>query len=288
MRSFFSSLPFVVAACALTTGSLVQAQPLKPSSKWHVDFADSQCVASRDYGTEGDPLFLVFKKPPIGDVLQIAIVRNGFVRTPDQLAGEVAFDNFPPIEASILEYGVRKLSQRAWMINLPTVDLAPLQKAMTIRIRSVPPNPKRGVRPTSGGPYSEQAFAMSETPTVLKLLDECADDLQKVWNVWDENRDSVTLKKGPVGDLQRLFGPSDYPPAAQRNDISGTTTMIMLIDELGKVGDCTVVRTSGAASIDAQSCAVVRERGKFRPAIGLDGKPAKSAVSRSITWRLEG
>ena len=45
--------------------------------------------------------------------------------------------------------------------------------------------------------------------------------------------------------------------------------MVILIDEFGKVADCTVTQTSGAASIDAQSCAVIRERGKFRPAIKL-------------------
>ena len=178
----------------ITFGSPAQAAtPIQPTSKWHVDFADSQCVASRDYGSPGNPVFLAFKKPPIGDVLQIAVVQNGSVREPDQIAGEVSFDNFPPIETSILEYGVRKLKQRAFMINLQTIDLAPMQRASTIRIRSLPPKPKRGVRLVTSGTYIDQSFAMSDTSTVIRLLSECADDLQKIWNVWDENRDSVTL-----------------------------------------------------------------------------------------------
>ena len=123
---------------------------------------------------------------------------------------------------------------------------------------------------------------------MLQLLDECAADPQKVWNVWDENRDSVTLKKGPEGNIQGLFRPSDYPPAALRKSLSGTPTLVLLIDEFGKVADCTITRTSGAAAIDAQSCAILSERAKFQPAIGLNGKPTKSAVSQSITWRLEG
>lgn len=286
---FARSISFLAAMSAVVAAQSVSAAPLQPTGKWHVDFADSQCVASRDYGAEGRPLFLVFKKPVIGDVLQIAVVQNGSVQEPTQLDGEVSFDNLPPIETSILEYGVRKLKQRALMINLQTVDLAPMVRTSSLRIRSLPQKPNRGIRmDLAARTQTDQTFAMRDTSTVIRLLNECADDLQKVWNVWDENRDSVTLRKGPAGRLDNLFSGKDYPAVAMRKNLMGTTTLVLLIDELGKVGDCTVTRTSGAASIDAQSCAIIRERGKFRPAIGLDGKPTKSSWKQSITWRLEG
>jgi len=32
----------------------------------------------------------------------------------------------------------------------------------------------------------------------------------------------------------------------------------------------------------------VKERAKFKPAVGLDGKPSKSSYSQRINWRLEG
>ena len=263
----------------------VASPPLRPTSKWHVDFADSQCIASRDYGTPGEPLFLVLKAPPVGDVVQIAVIRNGSLREPDQIAGEILFDEHSAIRTNFLEYGVKKLGQRALMMNLMTTDLSPMRKASTIRIRTRPEDPKHGLpKPRS---QTDLTFISSDVPQVMDLLKECAADLREVWNVWDENHDSVTLKKGPSGDIQRLFSGADYPAAAQMRDQSGTTTLEILIDETGKVADCTVTETSGAASIDAQSCAILRERGKFRPAIGLDGKPAKSAWSQSITWRLE-
>ena len=53
------------------------AEPLQPTAKWVVNFDAAQCVASRNYGTADKPLFLVLKAPPIGDVLQIGIIRNG-------------------------------------------------------------------------------------------------------------------------------------------------------------------------------------------------------------------
>lgn len=279
----------LVALAALASSTAASAAPeaaLQPTGKWVVNFADAQCVASRDYGALASPLVLVFKKPAIGDVLQIAVVQNGAMREPEQTDGEIAFDERTPIETSFLDYGVKKLKKRALMINLQTIDLGAMRQASTIRIHSRVKS-KQGNRPATPTPYTDLTFAISEMPTVLTLLDECADDLQKVWNVWDENRDSVTLKKGPSGQIQNLFSGSDYPLVAVRNDLSGTTTLVMLIDEFGKVADCTVTQTSGAASIDAQSCAIIRERGKFKPAIGLDGKPTKSSWRQSITWRLE-
>lgn len=284
-----------IIPCALWSAAVflsltpASAAPLIPTDKWHVDFADSQCVASRNYGSDANPIFLVLKKPALGDVLQIAVVRNGSFKQPDQFEGDVSFDEKAPIETSVLEYGVKKLRQQALMINLSTSDLSPMRHASSIRIRSqVGESKGGGPSVVRAGTGTDMAFALGEVRRVLDLLDECARDLQTVWNVWDENRDSVTLKKGPQGDLRNLFSGRDYPLAAMQKNQMGTASFVLLIDEAGKVQDCIVTRTSGVATIDAQSCAIVKERGKFRPAIGLDGKPAKSSISESITWRLEG
>ncbi len=264
------------------------AMPIQPIGKWLVNFDDEQCIASRDYGPTAAPLSLVFKKPAIGDVLQVAVVWDGTWKLPDQVEGEVAFDDGVPIRTNFLEFGVGKLRQRALMMNLLSIDLGPMAHSSTLQIRSKLEHLRRdGSRPVSVREV-ERTFAISEISTVLRLLDECAADLRDVWKVWDENHDSVTLKKGPSADLYGIFRASDYPPAAIREDMMGTTTLVVLIDEKGKVADCTVTQTSGAASIDAQSCAIIRTRAKYRPAIGLDGKPTKSSFSQSITWRLEG
>ena len=84
-----------------------------------------------------------------------------------------------------------------------------------------------------------------------------------------------------------LFSSDDYPGIAVFNDQMGAVSLVLLIDEQGKVADCTVTQTSGVAALDAQSCAVIKERGKFSPAIGQDGKPAKSSWLQRINWRLE-
>lgn len=281
------SRALALGVLAFSSAAYAPPGPKQPTGKWIVDFDDATCIASREYGTETDPIYLVLKAPPTGDVLQIAVSWKGSVREPTQLDGEVAFDAYPPIRTNLLEFDVEKLGQRALIVNLASVDVSPMRKSSSIRFRARGGTAKPGSRIEFGPVRTDIAFALTQTADVLKLLDECTDNLRNVWSIWADDRYSARLKQGPVGNIAGLFNSSDYPAIAALKDQAGTVALVVLVDENGNVADCTVAQTSGAASLDAQSCAVIKERGKFKPAIGLDGKPAKSAFVQRITWRLQ-
>ena len=278
-----------LASLFWTAAALAAPETRTPTAKWVVNFDDEQCVATRNYGTDEAPVFLVLKTPPVGNVLQIGVVRKGQRIDPRQVDGEVIFDSGSPIRTNLLEYGSTKLGQRALLVNLPAQKLAPLRTAKTMRILSrdsgVAP---RGTRLPEDASYSDASFALSQMPQLLKMMDTCVADLRKVWNVPDGSGTRPPALKEPArGDIAPLFSPDDYPDVAMRKDQMGTLRMVLLINEAGRVADCTVVETSGIASLDAQSCSVVKERARFKPAIGLDGKPTKTYHERGITWRLE-
>lgn len=259
----------------------------QPSSKWVVNFADAQCVATRNYGSEDQPIYLVLKAPPIGEVLQIGVVWKGSPRSAIQTGGEVVFDNGEPITTNLVEFGHKSLGQRALLVNLPTATLTPMRSATALRIRSrnSPPDPKLGTRLSTGGSSVDQTFVLTQMSSLLKMLDTCTADLRKVWNVYDSQTPGP-LKQPPSGDLRNLFRAEDYPGAALVNDQMGAVSLVLLIDERGRVADCTVTQTSGVAALDMQSCALIKERGRFAPAVGHDDKPAKSSWLQRITWRL--
>ena len=73
-----------------------------------------------------------------------------------------------------------------------------------------------------------------------------------------------------------------------RKDFSGTTSVLLLIDEKGAVKDCTLAESSGMAVIDFRTCALISYKGRFRPATDAEGKPIKSSWVKRINWRLEG
>jgi TonB family protein len=261
--------------------------PLQPTGKWVVNFADAQCVATRNYGTEADPLYLVLKAPAIGDTIQLGIVRKGGKLDANQLNGEIIFDETTTLRTSFLEFGVKSMNQRARFVNLAAKDVASLRQAKTIRIRIREKGIERlGTRLGMGLATGEEAFAVTSMPALLGTLGTCAADLRKIWKVWDDETGGSGLKEGPSANLAQLFSPEDYPGVAALRGQSGRVSLVILIDEQGKVADCTVIEPSGVAALDAQSCAVIKQGAKYKPAIGLDGKPSKSAAFQRITWRM--
>jgi TonB family protein len=279
-----------ILACAalLSTTGAAAAEPRQPTGKWIVNFADAQCVATRNYGSEADPLYLVLKAPATGGTLQVAVVRKSARDDATQYDGEVVFDETAAVRTSLIEFGNKKMGQRAMLANLSADKVAPIRKAKVIGIRVREEGISRlGTRLATNVRKAEESFAVTQMPELTAMLDTCAADLRKIWRVWNDEKGSDGLKEGPTGDLSKVFSGDDYPAIALVEGEMGSTAFVLLIDEQGKVADCTVTEPSGVASLDAQSCAIVKERAKFRPAIGLDGKPSKSSYSQRITWRLE-
>ncbi|NUT00446.1 MAG: energy transducer TonB [Sphingomonas sp.] len=284
---FHWPLALAALACSAAAGAAAPEPAMPPTSKWVVNFADAQCVATRNYGTEADPLYLVLKAPAIGDTIQLGFVRKGARLDANQVNGELIFDEASPLKASFLEFGVKSMGQRARFVNLAARDVPALRQAKTIRVRIREKGIERlGTRFGMGQASGEEAFAVTQMSALLATLGTCAADLRRIWRAWDDEKGGEGLKQGPSANLSQLFSGDDYPGVAALKGQQGRVSMVILVDEQGKVADCTVIDTSGVASLDAQSCSVIKLGAKYQPAIGLDGKPAKSAVFQRISWKM--
>lgn len=256
---------------AIATGSLAASQPRRPNGRWVVNFDDAQCVASRDYGKDADPLFLVVKSPPLGNVIQVGVIRPAKGGEAEQIDAQVTIDQRPPLRTSMLAFTAKKERRRAYWINLSVDEFAPAKTAKVIGIQA-----ERELR---------ERFAISAMEPLMKVMDECVADLRRVWNISQRDVAPSNLKTPVSGDLSGVLRSQDYPAVALARGQGGTVALALLLDETGRVADCSVVETSGVASLDSQSCALIKERARFTPAIGLDGKPAKSSFFQRITWR---
>lgn len=242
-----------------------------PTSKWNVDFADAQCVASRAYGTKEEPLHLVLKAPPVGGVMQIALMRQGRLAGAEQVEATIGIDERRPAKANMLMYTPKGSKYRIYLLNMPSADFSLVRDAKSLSIRSVGLNETLGV---------------SQMKPLLDVVDKCVTNLREVWNVTDPEGEQSPLAKRATANVSRFFSSSDYPAAAMRSNQSGTLRFAVLINESGRVADCTIIETSSVAVLDAQTCAIMMERGKFQPAEGKDGKPAKDGLIARITWKM--
>jgi TonB family protein len=244
-------------------------QMIQPTSKWTVNFDEAQCVASRNYGTPARPLYLMLKQPPVGDVMQLAMVEGGSASAPAQYEGKLTLGATQPIDVSVLRFQPKGAKMRTYLVNLSTDQFASAVRAPNVRLEV---------------PQLDRNVALADMAPLVKVMNDCVADLRKTWNIGDPRQERDGLDEGAKGDLRKLFRADDYPVDALMEDQSGTVTAALLIDERGKVADCSVVGTSGAAALDAQTCFVFKERARFKPAVGSDGKPRKDGYIQRITW----
>jgi hypothetical protein len=260
------------SALALVAGSPSQAAPAPhaPTGKWVVDFAESQCLASRNYGPPGQPLYLVLKPSPMGQVMQISIVRKAKGGDAIQVPATLRFDEQEPIKSSMLAFTSSKDGVRINLVNLPIEAFAPARQAKGVSVRSA-------------GELNE-SFALAQMAPLMAAIDRCVVSLQQHWNIGEANGAKLKERASSKANLATYVRNEDYPAVALQNREMGEVGFALLIDATGKIADCMVIATSGVASLDAQSCATMTSRAKFNPAIGTDGKPAKDALTARIRW----
>ena len=267
-------IPLIRVSVLLTSvlaSPAVAATPLQPTEKWRLNYEDAQCNAHRNYGTEKEPLYLAFKAPPVGSVVQLMVVQNGPRMNALQYNVQVKVGDRRALKTNMLVYRGKSGKFRTKLIILPRAEFEAFRDAASVEITGI------------GQDY---LFALSDIGPLLKALDDCLTDLRGYFNVSPPDTPNPRLSREPVGDLQKVFTGDDFPMHAAHLGLQGSTTMEILIDEKGAVADCSVTETSGYSTLDAQSCAIVQERARFGPAIDAQGKPTRSSYSQRITWKL--
>lgn len=224
------------------------AAPRAPAGSWYADFGAAQCVATRNYGSEQNPLFLVLKLPPLGDVLQIGVISKGYAPYATQLDGEILFDGHPPIATELLEFGVKALDQRVLLANLPLTKLAPMRAAASMGVRARLDITLRNSRISTPTRTIAHSFKLSLMPQLLKTLESCAEGLRRAWNIELADGPPTLVRQAPTGSLRSVFSADDYPATAQIKGQSGTLKIAVLVDERGRIADCTIIQTSGLRS----------------------------------------
>jgi TonB family protein len=270
--SFGQAACRIVAALVgmgLTVPLAAAPVPLKPTSKWNVDFGDAHCIAMRNYGTEAAPLMLALKPSPIGDVMQVSVVRQSAKPETDQYSGSMTIDAAAPVRVSVLGYHGKGNTSRVASINLPIDKYQPLRSASRVRLQSAG--------------EIDASFVLSDMAPVARALDRCVAGLKELWHIGAGDAVIATPAMS-TKPLFTHFGPDDYPAVAVMKGDSGLVAITTLIDETGKIASCMVTQTSGYASLDAQSCAMITTRAKFVAATGPDGKPVKSVLESRIRW----
>jgi len=93
-----------------------------------------------------------------------------------------------------------------------------------------------------------------------------------------------TAKPRPDGNPGAWFTTDDYPVAARQANASGAVRFTVDVDERGVPVNCVVTESSGAASLDDGTCALVMQRGHFIPGHDAAGMAIPGQFSSRVKW----
>ncbi|VWX53092.1 energy transducer TonB [Novosphingobium sp. 9U] len=88
----------------------------------------------------------------------------------------------------------------------------------------------------------------------------------------------------PRNDPVQWVTTSDYPAVSLRRGEQGIARFEVSVGGDGKVTDCRVTSSSGAAELDAATCKYVAKRARFEPATDGSGARVSGTYSGSIHW----
>lgn len=256
---------------------LVQAAAVavKPSGKWEVSYEDSMCILSRSYG----PARVAFKPVIFGEVADVILVTDDGNREYRLGRGRVVIQpGGAVIEARVRSWKADKQSKRVVALEVPRASLPQIAAANVLAISA----DRQNITIAQSGGI--KAFAALNTceENLIVSMEPSSRSADLVETADPTGRDTVQAHGSPAYWLTA----DDYPMEAVRQRLQGTTYARWIIGTDGRVKHCMITGRSDHPALDEIVCQALRERGRYRPATGPDGRPVETTASRRVVWKL--
>ena len=264
----------VIAALLAQVSSTPGAAPLSSTGRWFVDYQPAACLLSRDFGSGAAATTVGFRPSALGDTVDIVLMVSGATGSDRKGAARIVLQ--PSGFAANTYLDIVTVPDRNSTITTIHADKNIAEKLAG----------STGLAITSlAGP--NMTVAMAGAKKAFGSLERCQADLLKSWGVDPGEPGKIAV--APVDtSTARWVGYDDYPAEALAYQQQGTTTLILAIDQSGRVARCKVARSSGSPSLDDASCKTAMRHGRYKPAIGMDGKPMPAHTLRTVSWNMRG
>jgi hypothetical protein len=272
MRSIQSIYVAVALASGMSCGVHAQQTSLVPTEAvgaWTMDYAEHSCDLKRDFGSGPNAVRITLSQSlaPMqvdlrfdgAGVSDLARVDRAVIEDAGSGIETMQLRQYPGMEAPLVVGAFRSLTGASIPSGAPVLTVY------------------RGDRP-------RRAFVLSDLRAALAALRSCQDDLYRGLSVDSAAMRRIAVDAEPVGDESRWITPDDLPPAYQNMTQTRLAVMRLEIGLSGRVENCTILRSTGAAPLDVQSCRVMTARARYTPARDEAGQAVPTIRTKQIEW----
>jgi hypothetical protein len=294
---------FIAVLAILSTASPAVAQSgkeplvLKPSSAWHVDYADDRCRLARQFGAGDEQVYAFFDR--YGPTEYFRLMLAGWpMRTAVEKADAAV--QFGPTEAEQKILFFRgNLDKMPALILASSMRLAPPTTAEFaaanksdddewIEFATIDEARQKAVRYLTIGKPLRRTVTL-ETGSMrapFVALDKCIDNLMTTWGIDTEKHKTLTRKVKPQQSPGRWVVSEDYPLDMLR---SGQPAIVEFRLSVGADGVPTayhIQSTNRPKEFDNAVCKSVMRRARFDPALDAEGKPLASYYRNTVRFQI--
>jgi hypothetical protein len=295
-KSFVASL--ICASLAMPVAAAAPAPLiLKPSSTWHVDYADERCRLARQFGDSKQTVLLFVDLYGPSEYFQMTIAGK-LVRSAVQ-KGDANIQFGPSEEEQKLSFVSGTIGKEPALLFSRSARIAPPNAAELLAIKErsddewinlqpISEERKKAVRYLRIGKPLRKPVTL-ETGSLrgpLAALDTCVENLVTSWGVDVQKHKTLTRKAEPSKSPGDWIKSSDYP---ENMLMAGQPALVSFRLSIGTDGvptACHIQATTRPKEFDNAVCKSVMRRARFSPALDAQGQPLASYYQNNVYFRL--
>jgi hypothetical protein len=294
MRKFLSACSLV----GLIVAPAVQAQDagvFKPKGAWTADYGDQYCRLVRTFSNGKEELSLALERVQPGTDVRMIFVGGGL--SPFRNADTIGYQFGPSGAAAKSGYAKSTTPDGKPFMSFNPVTLAPPQMGPGATPGSPPPafDPSKPFVPPPYDRAKEQeaatgisAIALTEgltSPVTIETgslrapmaaMQNCADDLLKVWGLDLEQHKTMTAPVALVPNPQGVLPQGTIPFSEFGKMATGGNLVRVIVGADGKPTSCQIYSPTLSETLNSKICKLVMDKASFVPAKDAGGQAMAS------------
>jgi TonB family protein len=186
-----------------------------------------------------------------------------------------------PVKAG---FGVRSMGLTGFLVQVNRGFIREVRRGRTLRV-SPPGAPPMTVSLEGGADAAAGLMRCYNFPRGATSQSSGGGLLAEV-PLRDPFRRDRAFPRRAVGVFADIITSHDYPAEAVRNREQGQVAYRLETGADSRITGCSIVRSSGSATLDSATCALFVRRGRVRPALDAEGKPVPDTFLGTLEWKL--
>jgi hypothetical protein len=280
-----SFLLFLLAILPMTVTSVSASDaplPLRPSSKWQIDYAPDYCRLTRSFGTGDDAITLVMDRFGPSDHLRLTLAGKPMRAKNDRMQAQLRFGaDAKPMQLDFFRGSSN--GEPAWLahhllwVEADNAARTPADVAAAeAKIGEI----------FIGSPLGQPVILETGSfAAPFAALRKCTNELLTDWGLDAARHDGLRQYAMPSGNAATWLKDSDYPAGMARFGQQAIVDFRLIVGADGNAETCHVQLSTDTGFNDVV-CGTVMKRAKFSPALDRDGVPIRSFYRNVAVFKI--